>query len=352
MDTPSCAPPTCTPRIDNIPAYRERGGVLPNRFLLRRALNLGAGLALSFSLTGGLTSAACAQEAAPDKPLAEDTEQLSDFLQFRQDEKRGRLETAIVRYANASGKTVDLIGAIHIADTAYFEALNKRMEGYDALLYEMVGDPEELKDPDKVAANQNPLRMMMRMVKGMLKLDYQLDAIDYTKKNFVHADLDMNAFTGLMAERGENIFTIVQNAMRKSAASGDVSTTSATPTPFDLAPLLSALASADSASALKLVVAEQIDKSDLLLDSAEAGEGTVILTERNKHVMKVIDEQIAEGNSKLGVFYGAAHLPDLERRLREAGYRKTASEWLTAWDIPKPEKPAVNAKEPATSPQE
>ena len=313
--------------------------MLPDRSLLRRALSLGAGLALSFTLTGGIATVVCAQEAVPGKPVAKDAEELSDFLRFRQDESRGRLETAIVQYANASGKTVDLIGAIHIADTAYFEALNKRMETYDALLYEMVGNPDELQDADKLAANQNPLRMIMRMVKGMLKLDYQLDAIDYTKKNFVHADLDMESFAGLMEERGENIFTIVQNAMRNSAANSEVGTTSATPTPFDLAPLLAALASPDSASALKLVVADQFDKTDLLLDSAEAGEGTVILTERNKHVMKVIGEQIAAGNSKLGVFYGAAHLPDLERRLREAGYQKKASEWVTAWDIPKPPKP-------------
>ena len=339
MNTPPSARSGYTPLIDNIPAHRERYPVLPDRSLLRRALSLGAGLALSFTLTGGIATVVCAQEAVPGKPVAKDAEELSDFLRFRQDESRGRLETAIVQYANASGKTVDLIGAIHIADTAYFEALNKRMETYDALLYEMVGNPDELQDADKLAANQNPLRMIMRMVKGMLKLDYQLDAIDYTKKNFVHADLDMESFAGLMEERGENIFTIVQNAMRNSAANSEVGTTSATPTPFDLAPLLAALASPDSASALKLVVADQFDKTDLLLDSAEAGEGTVILTERNKHVMKVIGEQIAAGNSKLGVFYGAAHLPDLERRLREAGYQKKASEWVTAWDIPKPPKP-------------
>lgn len=333
-----------TRRIDNLPVPYERQPVSSDRSLSRSTLSVGVGLILNFAPATGVTSVACAQDAVPNKPTTRDTDALSDFLRFSQDESRGRLETAIVQYANASGKTVDLIGAIHIADTAYFEALNQRMETYDALLYEMVGDPDEAQDADKLASNENPLRMIMRMVKGILKLDYQLDAIDYTKKNFVHADLDMESFAGLMEERGENLFSIVQNAMRTSAASGGSGTTSATPTPFDVAPLLAALGSPDSASALKLVVAEQFDKTDLLLDSAEAGEGTVILTERNKHVMKVLDEQIAAGNSKLGIFYGAAHLPDLERRLREGGYQKKASEWVTAWDIPKPPKLEAKAK--------
>lgn len=283
-------------------------------------------------------------------------ETASDFLRFSEDDARGRLEAAIVRYARpigngrGNGSSVELIGAVHVGDTAYYDFLNERMETYDALLYEMVGNPEELKDAEKLAANQNPLRMIMRMVKGILKLDYQLDAIDYSKENFVHADLDMEQFSGMMAERGENMFTILQNAMRNSAKQSDTAST-ATAAPFDLAPILAALASPDSASALKLVMAKQFDTADILLDSAESEGGTVILTERNKHVMKVIEEQSAAGKMNLGVFYGAAHLADLERRLIDAGYLKVANEWVTAWDIPKPPKPVAPAPvNPAESP--
>ena len=41
-------------------------------------------------------------------------------------------------------------------------------------------------------------------MKTFLDLDYQLDRIDYTKKNFVHADMDREAFEKAQAERGES----------------------------------------------------------------------------------------------------------------------------------------------------
>ncbi len=37
---------------------------------------------------------------------------------------------------------VDLIGAVHIAHREYFQLLNKKFRNYDAVLYELVADPE------------------------------------------------------------------------------------------------------------------------------------------------------------------------------------------------------------------
>jgi hypothetical protein len=288
-------------------------------------------LSLFLALTALSFVVAVAQDSKSTKAKAG-----SDFLRFTEDEKQGRLEAAIVRYKHPDGQTVDLIAAIHVGDTAYFEALNKRFESYQALLYEMVGNPEDLKDAEKLAAQDNPMRMLQRMVKTMLKLDYQLDAIDYTKANFVHADLRMEEFVELQDSRGENIFSLVQNAMRKTAEEGNEEL--ASQLQFDLAPFIRALSSRDSASALKLLVAQQFDKAEELIDAIESDEdGTALLTGRNKHVMKVLGEQLAAGKKKLGVFYGAAHLVDLERRLHDLGYKKSNTEWLTAWDIPKPQ---------------
>ena len=332
--------------IDNIRRNHERMVVLTKRPVTFLTPRMAVGVLLFLSFVPGLTVVS-SQEAVAKTKEGKTKIESSDFVRFTEDDERGRLETSIVRYSHKEGNYVDLIGAVHIGDTPYYDALNKRMEGYDALLYEMVGDPEELKDVEKLASNQNPMRMMMRMVKTMLKLDYQLDAIDYTKPNFVHADLDMDEFKGLMADRGENIFTLIQNAMRKTTEESDSGTESALP--LDLAPILAALASPDSASALKLFLAEQFDKAEALLDSVESESGTVILTERNKHVMKIISEQLTTGKKKLGVFYGAAHLVDLERRLLGAGYRKTRTEWLTAWDVPKPQ--TADEKETVTQPE-
>src|SRR5687767_12127019 len=71
----------------------------------------------------------------PDKKQVE----AQKFLRFKPDPAGGgTLETSIVRYANDEGDTVDLIGAVHVGDRAYYDLLNERFKNYDALLYEMV----------------------------------------------------------------------------------------------------------------------------------------------------------------------------------------------------------------------
>ena len=36
-------------------------------------------------------------------------------------------------------------------------------------------------------------------------MDFQLDDVDYQKKNFVHADLDAETFAKMQEEKGESI---------------------------------------------------------------------------------------------------------------------------------------------------
>ena len=54
----------------------------------------------------------------------------------------------------------------------------------------------------------------------------------------------------------------------------------------------------------------------------------------------------------LAIFYGAAHMQDMESRLKELGFEKAGQTWVTAWDIPaaKPvtTRPVLPKNEPAT----
>src|SRR5215212_4290009 len=91
--------------------------------------------------------------AAAEKPAGADAAaEKPRFLRLTRDEKKTpqALETAIVTYVPvdpAKGDiTVELVGAVHIGDKAYYEALNKEFEQYDALLYELVA-PENTKVP-------------------------------------------------------------------------------------------------------------------------------------------------------------------------------------------------------------
>ena len=90
-----------------------------------------------------LATLAVAQNADTVSGPTSSTGASTQFARIRKDEE-GRpvaLQLAIVTYAprdNPDNLSVDLVGAVHIADRSYYEALNARFQEYDALLYELV----------------------------------------------------------------------------------------------------------------------------------------------------------------------------------------------------------------------
>src|SRR4051794_7748975 len=67
-----------------------------------------------------------------------------EFLRVARDSagNSAAMESAIVTYAlpGSRGVTVDLIAAVHVAEPGYYEALNRRFEKYDAVLYELIAE--------------------------------------------------------------------------------------------------------------------------------------------------------------------------------------------------------------------
>lgn len=255
------------------------------------------------------------------------------FLKFVEEGKDGgKLEVAIASYKNDKGVKVDLIGAIHIADPGYYEALNKKFEGYDALLYEMV-KPKDMGAPDREAVQANGISFVHILQKGMktfLNLDYQLDGIDYTKKNFVHADLTAEEFNKMQDERGESIFGLMVQQMMKEMMKGDQAKAGQDIDPMQL---LSALTSDDGSRQLKLILAKQFENMDEMVAGLDGPNGSVLVTERNKACMRVLKQQMELGKKNLGIFYGAAHMKDMEKRLMDMGFKRTGVEWRVAWDL-------------------
>ena len=69
---------------------------------------------------------------------------------------------------------------------------------------------------------------------------------------------------------------------------------------------------------------------------AAFADNSVIIGDRNAKCLRVLRKQVRKkGRRNLGIFYGAAHNPDLEARLLKMGYWKGKQEWMTAWDVPK-----------------
>jgi len=59
----------------------------------------------------------------------------------------------------------------------------------------------------------------------------------------------------------------------------------------------------------------------------------VIVTERNKAAIEVLKKTMAAGKKKISIFYGAAHMPDMARRLEEMGFKAVRTDWQMAWDL-------------------
>jgi hypothetical protein len=254
-----------------------------------------------------------------------------------------------------------LVGVVHIGDEAYYKEINTLLSGYDAVLFELVGDPEALQQDQsekksgeagsKKADKNNPLRAVQKMVGNLLQLTFQLDHIDYTKPNFIHADLNESEFADEMKKRGESFMSLLGKSMRlqREGKSGKMEEELEK---LDMAELMSALMSGSGSDKLKVVLAKAFSDSEKLMESMEAEDGgTAIISGRNDAAFEKMNEAIKSGKKKLAVFYGAGHLPSMEESLLKKGYQFSKESWLAAWSM-KLSKPAETGKETEKPKQE
>jgi hypothetical protein len=265
--------------------------------------------------------------------------QAENFIRVNEDDAAARLQTAVTRYQK-DNTSVDLIGAVHIADKAYYRNLDERFKSYDAVLFEMIGGEKLAAAPEEAPVDAPPakeelsgLHRMYDMVAKFLNLSGQMDSINYKAPNFVHADLTYEEFARMQKERGESVLGFALKASKEA------------PEPVkqpDPTKLLAAMLSGKS-DLVKLEIIHTLGQGDDQI-AAFAGE-SVIISDRNQRCMEVIQREVTGGKKNLGVFYGAAHFPDLEKRLLDAGYKRIQQDWLTAWDIPKQEAKPAAAKD-------
>ena len=246
------------------------------------------------------------------------------------------LETAIVRYGPKDRRkavpTVDLIGAVHIADKAYYERLNREFADYDVVLYELIAPEEGAKLRPGPHNSHGVLSSLQSGVGGILNLDFQLDHIDYTRENMVHADMSPDQFAKSMKDRGESFFAMFLRAAgygiaRQGEGSQDDVATS----------VFIALFSQNRALAIKRVMAEQFGDLEGVQSTLDGPKGSTIIAQRNKVALAGLRKQIAAGKKKIAIFYGAAHLTDMQKRLGDDfGLVPRSTRWLVAWDLNDP----------------
>lgn len=256
-----------------------------------------------------------------------------EFIRIQRNENRDpvALQTAIAKYVPAGGEKgaeIDLVAVVHIGEQAYYERLNKEFEKYDAVLYELVA-PEGNKPPKGgEMKSDNPLAMLQQGMKFFLGLEHQLEVVDYRKSNFIHADLSPEGMKKAMKERGDDEMTIIlgviADLLRKRNLDADK--------PEPQAPDIS-LTDLLNPKKFKRIMAQQFE--DAGGDVSLGGTINRLLVEdRNKACIKVLQQQLTAGKKKIAIFYGAAHMPDFDKRLKEDfGMKRTESEWITAWNL-------------------
>lgn len=284
---------------------------------------------------------------------AEDQKPIKNFIKVNKNEagEITGLFTPVIRYTAiekaAEGVTprnitLDIIGAVHVGETSYYEELNSHFKNYDAVLYELVAPDNKL-----VPENKEP-GLIAQLAKQCLRLDHQLMVIDYNAKNFVHADFTIGEFKEAMAKNGDDAYTIagsflVEMMRNQNKAAYQAKNGIKPKAPVSVDVDLMAILSGDQTQALKI---KRMMAAQLAEQGAETGFGSVLGTylvdKRNDDALETLRHEM-KSKLNLALFYGAAHIPDFDKKLRAEGFTRGETKWLLAWDMkPKTVNPVEN----------
>jgi hypothetical protein len=312
--------------------------------LRKRARFKNAGTWLFGTLVAiALSRTALAQDATSN---ATATREASKFLRLTTaaDGSPQTLDVAITKFRSpqTGGVSVDLIGAVHIGERHYYEQLNNLFEEYDVLLYELVAPENTVIPRGGKREGSNPVAMLQDSAKSMLGLESQLELVDYTKANFVRADMTPQQISDKMTERGETPFTVALSTLADMMRQQNLAARQETkPSEVDL----SLFDMFGNPLKMKRAFAQQFAATGSLDQALGGALNQMLVIDRNEEALKGLQKQMAAGKKKIGIFYGAAHMPDFEKRLMaDFGLERTTQTWLVAWDLQNG--PATTRSEP------
>jgi len=319
---------------------------------------LAATITLASTLASTLANSLMAQETKATQgasvPSARKSRVSSqtEFLRMTKTESKEpkTLDTSVTTYRStaAGGISVDLIGAVHIGEREYYEELNRRFDQYEVLLYELVAPEDTVIPHGGKRGGTNPVAMLQDSAKNMLGLQSQLELVDYTKAHFMRADMTPTQIADKMAERGETAFTVALSTFADVMRQQNLATREAAKQPAsELEQELGLFDLLGNPLKMKQVMAEQFVKMGALDKSLGGSLNQMLVIDRNGVALRGLQKQIAAGKKKIGIFYGAAHMPDFEKHLTaDFGLQKGEQTWIVAWDLERG--PKNSAMEPAS----
>lgn len=186
-------------------------------------------------------------------------------------------------------------------------------------------EPIDPKKADKAKAG------LQTKLATALGLSFQLEQIDSSKANWQSSDMSIDELEKRFKETGADggmLLSMLDGSSLLSAVAGY---------------LLDYIGKSKEMQAMaKFMLIETLGASDLSGGKMPRGAAgmdklmKVILEDRNAVVIRDLKETIAAKPSleSIAIFYGAGHMSDLERRLREdLGYEPVETTWLTAMRV-------------------
>ena len=221
---------------------------------------------------------------------------------------------------------IDLIGAMHAAEPQYYRKLQSDLNKADLVLFEGVVDETQRKAKEAMSDAQRQ-RAYQKSAYGRLAssqgLVAQHTAINYESKRFRRCDMSVQQMDALLKSEmikggsgaqastaaGEEFATV-----RKSL-SGQSWTTNAVIGLISMSPALTARA--------RLMLVASGSESNEDGASLHPRLERLIREDRNAFVMKEATAIMRKekGHQRIAIFYGAAHLADLQKRFAALGYR-------------------------------
>jgi len=261
----------------------------------------------------------------------------SEYLRFVPGnmEWEGELQTAIVSFENDAGVQLNLVAAVHLGEKEYYTELNDYFKTQDVVLYELVAEPNQVPVRGSREPSTSLIGFIQQAMAGFLNIGFQLDEIDYTQSNFLHADLTPSQLDALMASKNENFFTIFLNLAMAQLAQKNASPDEPLSS-FTMLSLISAMNSENQNAALKFLFAQELGRSGGVIVGEELEQQLTLLGDRNKAALRVLGEVLQNpGFRRISIFYGAAHMPGIEREISATmGFTRTGLHWQSAWVVP------------------
>ncbi|MDJ0812236.1 MAG: hypothetical protein QNJ23_00795 [Woeseiaceae bacterium] len=268
-----------------------------------------------------LSCAAAAQQTAPEFARVD----------HDADQRPRALQMSIASYVPVSGDgllQVDLVGAIHIGDPAYYAELNERFRDYDVLLYELIA-PEGGVSGNQLEKRKGLLSSTQIGMTKMLDLSFQLDEVDYDAANFVHADLTPTELRASMEERGESLYVYFWRIFFAT-----LNEYAKDPLGLRDMQMLSGMLSSGQDDSFKVMIAYEMTNLDSVEEMLGDDSTNAVIGARNQRAVDVLKREIEAGARRIGIFYGVAHMPDIEERLfDQLDLEWESTDWVDAWQL-------------------